>query len=172
MPIDPQAKLDRWEKKKAKTRAYAAKRAAESKKLRMGNMTNAEKAIVTKVVQNLPAAPTNPQVTALATILQRKPGSIRKTIAEARATFQQNAKEYVDIHMKSARSDDPDVARKAAQWAIEHMAHRDKAGNVERIVEAPDAEDSRPDIRIGINLGGMPPRGTPIALDAEIAEDE
>jgi|SRR5579862_853335 len=161
MPINPQAKLDAI----ARRKAYLNKRAVKRKHKR-GTLSKAETSAVALVAKE---HPTPKQIEGLATALNRSEETIKSVMARARETFQRNAKEYVDIHMKSARSDDPDVARKAAQWAIEHMSSRDKDGNVERIIEPSATNESAPNIHIGIALGGLPAR-LPSTVDGEIEE--
>jgi len=147
--------------------ARSRERRAAAKVLKVGILSAAEKAMVATVAQSDPH-PT--QVTALAVAMQRKPSTIRKSIQQAREEFQASAMDYVRAHKKVLDSGDPDVARKAAQWAIEHMSHRDDKGNVERIVEASEGADDRPSIQIGINLGGVPRH--PDAIDAEVEETD
>jgi hypothetical protein len=171
VPIDPARKIAQQEKRREAQRLRAAAHYKATKVLKAGNLTRAEKAIVAQVVQENPT-PAPAQVTALSTILQRKPQSIKNAIAAARERFQSYAMDYVESHHKTLASSDPDVARKAAQWAIEHLSTRDKDGNMERIVEAAESADERPNISIGIQLGGMPARSSPQqAIDAEV-EDE
>ena len=172
MKIDPQGKLAKQAEVRERRRTAYAKKMAKRAEIKRGAVSNVDKGIVGHLMRDEPS-PSPAQVNALSTLLHHKPATIRKTIQEARETFQQNAKEYVALHMKAARSDDPDVSRKAAQWAIEHIAAKDAEGNVERIVEPPTAEDSRPSIQIGINLGGMPVRqAVPTLVDFEEGEVE
>jgi len=170
MAIDPLAKKVQQEKRREAQKLAARKRYAAAKVLKAGSLTKTEKAVVAAVSQqDTPLVPA--QVTALATVLQRKPATIRKSIQQAREEFQSAAMDYVKAHKAVLTAGDPDVARKAAQWAIEHLSHRDKDGNVERVVEAVDSADERPQIQIGIQLGGIP-RGSQPSVDAELVEED
>jgi hypothetical protein len=53
-------------------------------------------------------------------------------------------------------TDDPDVARKAAEFMIDKVSARRADGKVERLIEAPASEPNGPRIQIGIALGGVP----------------
>jgi hypothetical protein len=69
----------------------------------------------------------------------------------------------VQAHKDTVRaalaSEQFDVARKGAEWAIEHISSRDADGKVERIVERVESESTTPRIQIGIALGGIPRKG-------------
>ena len=132
--------------------------------------TATDRATVTGVATQIPVDLATPQklIDSTAIVLNRDPRVVASWIAEARQELQRNARLYVDSHVQSvvgALADkDYDVARKGAEWAIEHISARDSDGRVERIVEVQDASAALPTIQIGIALGGLPPARTHQAL--------
>jgi hypothetical protein len=127
---------------------------------RTGRLTATEKSIITGLIADTPGDITPTQVESLAITLRREPDTIADAVAAARVKLQENLGRYVDIHREAAElalaTDDPDVARKAAEFMIEKVSARRKDGKVERLIEAAASEPNGPRIQIGIALGGVP----------------
>jgi hypothetical protein len=120
--------------------------------------------IIGEVVQAAPFnMPSDKQIAATAIALNRNESTIKSIVVEARELLQSNALSYVQAHKDTVRaalaSEQFDVARKGAEWAIEHISSRDADGKVERIVERVESESTTPRIQIGIALGGIPRKG-------------
>jgi hypothetical protein len=127
---------------------------------RTGRLTATEKSIITGLIADTPGDITPTQVESLAITLRREPDTIADAVAAARVKLQENLGRYVDIHREAAelalQTDDPDVARKAAEFMIEKVSARRRDGKVERLIEAAASEPNGPRIQIGIALGGVP----------------
>lgn len=113
-------------------------------------------------MKDFPSALVPAQIHSTAIMLNRTPETIAKAIDEARARLADQALEYVDIHMSSTRNAladrDHDVARKAAEWALEHISAKDTDGKQHRIIDVAESSSTAPRIQIGIALGGLPGR--------------
>jgi hypothetical protein len=127
---------------------------------RPGRLTSSEKTIITTMVAETPGDISPAQVEGIAIALKRQPDAIADAIVAVREKLQSNLGRYVDIHMEAAQlaleTDDPDVARKAAEFMIDKVSARRADGKVERLIEAPASEPNGPRIQIGIALGGVP----------------
>jgi hypothetical protein len=163
MPFNP---VERMNKLRAKRNAQAAAKTVVKKSRRHANkrgpLSRVESAIVAEIVENTPTkALSEVQTTALAIALDRKPSAIADVIKIARERLQENAGKYVDLHidaaMQALATNEVDVARKAAEWAIEKISARSEDGSRVSIVDTNVNESSGPKIMIGIALGGMKP---------------
>lgn len=156
MPIDPIGKMAKF---KAATKIA---RALKTKPRKPGRLSKVEKSIVAEIVENTDLS--IPQVHALAVTLDRPVDTIRAQIESARAELQANAKNYAQAHKKvvdtALESDDPkalEVARRASQWALEKISHKDADGKQTRVIDVEtNAASDAPRIQIGIALGGLP----------------
>lgn len=171
--INPALKEQRYRDRLAKQKAIrdAARTAVEKKTRqpgrRRGQLTKVEKLIVGEVVASSPSGSLSEvQTQALAIALDRKPDTIKEIVISAREKFQSQALEYVDLHKlatwQALAQGDVDVARKAAEFAIEKVSHRDDKGKVTRIIDVSENAASKlPTLQIGIALGGMPRKSLP-----------
>ena len=156
MPIDPLAKLAAQRKRTLQRGLKPIKRPRKR-----GKLTSAEIATVALVVKDAPLnTPDARAIDLTARLLQRDENTIRSAIQQARAKLQARATEYVDLHFESAKQalkdGEPDVARKASEWAISNISATDSAGKSERIIEKPTSGSDMPVIQIGVALGGLP----------------
>lgn len=124
-------------------------------------VTQAEKLVVAELVADSPSnIPNKVDIDNLAIALRRSPSTIQSIVSQARDRLVSNALAYVDLHKDAADKalaiGDLGEARKAAEWAIEHISSRDADGKVESIVERIESESNAPRIQIGIALGGIP----------------
>lgn len=126
---------------------------------RKGRLSDDEKSIIDAIIITNQGNIEPSLAKATGLILNRDAQTTAHAMAKAREKFAANASNYVDIHKAAVdlalANDDPDVARKGAEWAIEHMSARHSDGKVERIIEAAATQDTQPKIMIGINLGGL-----------------
>jgi len=168
MPIDPQAKIARAERRAQRKKdqrfvAKVARKKAQIDQRPLGKITEVvmrdrpSEMVPAEPVEVLPA-PLAPAVTA---VVVRDPRALAERVQRARETFQENAGRYVEIHKEVAeaalKSGDPkslEVARRASEFTIAKVSARDPSGTVERIVE--QHESPAPSIKIGIALAGIP----------------
>jgi hypothetical protein len=127
-------------------------------------MSEADRALVARVVEDSPRELDPKQEEALAIALRRRPEAIRDAIASAREELQLRASRYGQIHAeaveKALAKDDPislGIAAKESRVMLERLA--DDSGA--RVI---DAEKQQPGngltVQIGIAMGGMqPPKG-------------
>lgn len=153
MPIDPAGKMSKLRA------ARDVARMANGEKRRPGRLSKLERAIVGEVVNSEPDLSPTRQV-ALALALNKPTDTVTRAVKQARATFEANADKYVALHLDTAMSAladrEYDVARKAAEFAIEKVSHVDDEGKSHRIVDAVVSTTNVPKIQIGIALGGLP----------------
>jgi len=168
MPIDPQAKLLRnarqLEARKPGDKAQRRQQAARHKR-KHGKLSERDHHIISELVQTQPHELSLEQIASTATLLRRSPDQVAHAIVEARERLQMNAGRYVEIHrevaeaaLKDGSDKALDVARKASEYAIQHLSARDGKGKLERIVEAEQQMSDAPRVQIGIALGGIVPR--------------
>lgn len=124
-------------------------------------------AAATKAADTPPERMTEVTRTIGATV-QRTPELVRDAIRKARASLAARADEYVDLHFMAAAAAADKGDAGPAQWALEHIGE-----GKERVVDIPakgvpiGPGDTRPQIQIGIVLGGMP-KPQPQLADANI----
>jgi hypothetical protein len=125
---------------------------------RAGPITDAEKDLVAKFVQDQPAEMTPAQTNALAKVLRRTKETTLNLIHEARERLVDNSKFYIDSHKVAValaiQSDTVaglEQAIKGSQWALENIA-----GEGVGILEKNNGTGSSgPRVMIGVNIGGM-----------------
>lgn len=122
---------------------------------RRGALTNAEKDLVTQIVQDQPREMPSSQVAALARGLRRSKALIQQAVAEARDRFVEQAERYVDIHRSATENaladGDNKTAQAGAQWYLENVA-----GEGVRIIDKTKEEAPKGTrIIIGLALGGL-----------------
>lgn len=137
----------------------------EPRSKRGGPVTQTERALVTKFVNDQPREMTTSQVNSLAKVLRRSREVVRSLVEDAREEFQASADFYVKAHKESVTKallvtnkdgeHDPkalDVAARSSQWALENLS----AEGV-RVVDKPTAGkgETGPRIMVGINVGGL-----------------
>jgi hypothetical protein len=128
-----------------------------------GPLTQSQRVFIEETVLSTPADQLPAKVDAIAAIVQKNPSTVIAAITTAREKLQQHAEKYVDVHAEVAAralargaKGDYAEARKAAEWALEHISATDGEGKTERVIERATAASTAPQIRIGISLGGMP----------------
>lgn len=157
------------QRKMAELRALkgsATTRKAQQKTLQLQTTAN----IVQSLVDRKKGLVTVKEVTALAQVTGTPKLDILRLIEEAKEKFSGAAVEYVDLHKQATQmalangdAKSLEVATRAAQWAIEKIAHDGK-----RVIEKEQAAvgSSGTKILIGINLGGKNPTYT----EADVVE--
>ncbi len=122
-----------------------------------GNRRLEEKALIAELVANNEGAVSEEKVKALAVVLDRQPATIREWVLNAKAEFLQSASHYVRVHkqamdkaLERETDDSLDVARRAAEWGLEHMGY-DGASIVEKKAD----ESSGIKVMIGVKIGGL-----------------
>lgn len=123
---------------------------------RGGPITPEEKAVIQLLVQDQPQDISKEQVEMLSKLMRRTPGAIKHLILQARDQFADNAKSYVDTHLRSVQAaygaGEFDVAARHAEWAMENLSHEGTT-IIEKVVVKRD--DATPKILIGVNMGGI-----------------
>jgi hypothetical protein len=123
-------------------------------------LSTSEKAIIETIVRDTPGEFVPAQIEATAIVLKRSPSAIARAVEDAKQRLQERASEYVDLHMDAAKKaleiNEVGEARKAAEWALEHISATDDQGKRVSIVESKASESNAPTIKIGIALGGLP----------------
>lgn len=124
---------------------------------REGPVTQAEKDLIAKVVSDSPRELKQGQINGLAQALRRSRETIKALVEEARDTFVERSKRYVDIHMEAAEKALADgsakaleQAVKASQWAMENLSAEGA-----RIIDRPTDQAGGHKILIGIKVGGV-----------------
>lgn len=127
---------------------------------RFGPLSKSEKGLIESVVVDSPREISKAQTKSLAVALRRSPAAMVQAIENARQKLVERAGRYADIHLEAAESalkTDPDVARKASEWALQALTAKDERGQTHRIVDQPKSEQPGSGIvvQIGFALGGM-----------------
>lgn len=161
-------------------RALAQSQPKQKRKYRrMGGPSQAEKDMVAQFVMDQPKDLSRPQISALATVLNRTPAATKHLIEQAKDNFVAKAGRYVDIHLQTTEmallNGDPkslEVAARASQWAIEKIS-----GGGVAIVDKNPSEGAYggPRIMIGVKIGNADERVSTVsvdAVDASIEEDD
>jgi hypothetical protein len=147
--------------------------------LRQGPLTAAEKGLIDSVVADSPRELDQKQTDALATALRRSPEAMVTAVQAAQQRLVERAERYADIHLEAAEKaleSDPDVARKAAEWALSQISAKDDQGRTHRVIESDKSSGSGSGItvQLGIALGGIKqlPASEPSIIDVIEGESE
>lgn len=139
---------------------------------RRGRPTEAEKALIAKVVADQPAEMTSTQVTALARTLRRTKDTVKSMIIQAKEDFQAKADFYVKAHEQAvgaalANGDAKSlaVALEGSQWALENLS----IDGVRVIDKQTENSGGGGKVLIGIKIGGMR-EDQPVTVDAAKVE--
>jgi hypothetical protein len=139
---------------------------------RSGTPTKTEKKIAEKLIEDAKGLITPQQEKALARVFNRPVGTVKKILTDARANLQKDAEFYVNAHRQSVEdalaTNQVDVARKGAAWAIERIS-----GEGKRLVDKPDAGPASPvNVMVGVRLGNvtMQPEVTLNAIEGEVED--
>lgn len=169
MSFNPESKMRKL--REAKEIARTIKR----KRPKGGPLSQVEKAVIATIVNDREVS--HAQSVALAVALDRKPDTILETVRTAKDRLAGKAIRYADLHMESLESalanNDPDVARKGAEWALSKISATDDTGKRVHVIDpsTADGNDNRPHVIIGIGLGAMkaltPGERTQHAIDVE-----
>ena len=165
MPLDPYGKLERnarmLKARKPRDKAHRRQLAARHRH-KTGPLAAQDQRVISELVKTQTHELSVEQISSAAMLLRRSPDQIAHAIMDAREKLQMNAGRYVEIHREVAEralidgSDKAlDVARKASEYAIQHISARDGKGKLERIVEAEQSAAEAPRVQIGIALGGI-----------------
>jgi acyl-CoA reductase-like NAD-dependent aldehyde dehydrogenase len=119
---------------------------------KMGRMTKVEREAIIEVAAR---APESIDVQRMSQIMHRSPEAIKEMVLVARQKLQERAGEYADIHLEAAKraleNDDPDTARKAAEFILTRVGEGDA-----RVLDgdASQTQAGGPIIQIGFKVGG------------------
>lgn len=133
------------------------KTAGSGRSRRIGPVTDAERDLVAKFVQDQPAELSTKQVNALSTVLRRTKEKTIELIEQARERLIDSAKDYVNAHKKAIQmalangdAKSLEVAVRGSQWAMENISE----GST-RIVDKGSTGPQGTQILIGVKIGGM-----------------
>lgn len=137
---------------------------------RRGGLSDAEKDIVTQIVQDQPREMSPARVNALAKGLGRSRAAIQNVVTQARERFIEQADRYVDIHRDATEAalaeGDNRTAQAGAQWYLENVA-----GEGVRIIDKSKEEAPKGTrIMIGISLGGTTTSDASKALEPHVID--
>lgn len=132
---------------------------------RGGGITEAEKDLVARFVQDQPRELTTSQVSGLARTLRRSREATKDLIEQAKERFVDSAQRYVDIHRQAVEealtAGEFDTAMKGSQWYLEHVGVEGVG-----IIDKQKAPETGSKIAIGIKIGGVSEAATAITLPA------
>lgn len=110
---------------------------------------------MTKIVADQPNDMTDAQVTALATLLQRRESTVRILIKQARQRLVKNADLCVDTHQQAMTNalaeGDNEIAGRLAIWGMEHIS----LGGERLVDKATDTANGGVKVMVGVKIGGQ-----------------